>query len=73
MRGLSELRVKLVTYDEDWGTFDTEQGILLLKPVMEVTSPRFFELSLSFACKSDEALWEALPCHIRRTTGVDEL
>jgi hypothetical protein len=74
MRGLSELRVKLATHDEDWGSFeDSEKVILLLKPVMEVTSPSFFELSLPFPCNSDEALWEALPCRLRRTRMVEDL
>jgi hypothetical protein len=73
MRGLNELRVKLIVVDHRaWENIGKEKAIALFEPVMEVTSPSFFELVLPFACKSDEAPWNALPCHIRLTTNIDD-
>jgi hypothetical protein len=52
---------------------DTNKAIFLLKPLMEATGPRFFELSLLFPCKSDEVPCKAVPCQVRRTRTPDEL
>jgi hypothetical protein len=73
MRGLKELHVKLVTGDELWQNMDTEKAIALLEPIMEVTAPEIFELSLPFPCISDEAPWKALPCRVRRTADINGL
>ena len=61
------LRVKLVLLeDDDWGYMSKDDKKSLLRPLMEVTAPILFELSLPEANSSDDALWEALPCQIRR-------
>lgn len=66
LKGLQELHVKLFVAAYLWEDMNAAEVIALIKPIVAVTRPTFFELGLPFANR-DNALWEGLPCHIRRT------
>jgi hypothetical protein len=54
-QGPNELRVKLFATGPMWENMNTDKANALLKPVIQVTSPKDFELSLSFPCMYDSA------------------
>jgi hypothetical protein len=71
MQRLDKLEVKLVVWPEFWEDVAADKMIMLLKPVMAVTTPRVFELTLTHSCKPDESPWKELPCQIRRVEFAD--
>lgn len=71
MQRLDKLEVKLVVWPEFWEDVAADKMIILLKPVMAVTNPRIFELTLTHSCRPDESPWKELPCQIRRVEFAD--
>jgi hypothetical protein len=65
MEGLRKLYVDLYVDHTLWDTIRTADTSLLVKPIMAVTAPRYFELRLPFTCRLGKELWEELPCQIK--------
>jgi hypothetical protein len=65
MEGLRELYVDLYVDHTRWDIIRTADTSSLVKPIMAVTAPRYFELRLPFTCRLDKELWEGLPCQIK--------
>lgn len=67
MKGLRELRVKLRFKPVLWRPMTADEAIVLLAPIMRVTTPEFFELSVPFACDGAEMEpWRRLPCRVKQ-------
>ena len=77
MEGLRDLHVKLVVTARLWENLSEEKTRDLIAPIMEVTRPKHFILSLPFRENLRDGekvdLWSELPCTIRRVWSVSEL
>lgn len=74
MKGLRDLRVKLNvlnTSHSKWENMTANEAASLLDPVMRLTTPTFFEITVPFPFRVDEDLWKALPCQVQRCEYVD--
>jgi hypothetical protein len=67
MEGLRELYVDLYVDHTQWDIIRTADTSSMVKPIMAVIAPRYFELRLPFTCQSGKELWEGLPCQIKWT------
>jgi len=67
MKGLQELRVELRFEPLPWRQMTADETAVLLAPIMHVTTPEFFELSVPFSCNGPYMEpWRALPCRINQ-------
>ncbi len=76
MKGLQELHVKLDIVHPDcegWAGLSEAEAAALLEPLMSVTTPEVFELSVPFRCKPVEGPWGDLPCQFRWAQGASTL
>jgi len=65
MEGLRELRVKLLARPGQWGAMTAAQMAILVEPIMHVTTPELFELTVPFSRKGeDKRPWRSLPCRL---------
>jgi hypothetical protein len=68
MKSLRELRVTLDVAGNrsKWQSMENWEEVAVLEPIMGVTTPEFFELTVPLARKADDGAWDALPCVVRR-------
>jgi hypothetical protein len=66
MSSLRDLRVTLEVERYKWWSMENWEEVAVLEPLMSVTTPEFFELTVPMARKADDGPWDALPCVVRR-------
>lgn len=65
MKSLQDLRVILIFHHPNWNKLSAAETAAMLEPLMEVTTPKYFEVNLPSYYRVDVP-WEELPCVMTR-------